>query len=133
MLPIVFDGIFGKSIDVEKGFYIKNQLGRKIVNRKKRGLLGCNFSAYKEDLLDVNGFDERYELPSIGEDSDIQYRLELVDKAIVSLNNIAVQYHLYHKPQERPHTNLELFEQVKQSRQAFTPYGIYRGGNGRMP
>ncbi len=124
---LMVDGVFGKSYDVEKGIYIKNQILRKFINRKKRGILGCNFSAFKSDLLSVNGFDERYEAPSIGEDSDIQYRLELSGKEIVSLNNIAIQYHLYHKLQPRPEANLRLFEEVKKEKKAFTPFGIKQG------
>jgi hypothetical protein len=91
---------------------------------KKRGILGCNFSIHKKDLLNINGFDERYEAPSIGEDSDIQFRLELTGVQIKSLNNIAVQYHLYHKLQERPQKNLDLFQEVKKMRLSFTPFGI---------
>jgi GT2 family glycosyltransferase len=109
---------------VEKGFYFRSPALRDYFNKKKRGLLGCNFSIHKDDLLEINGFDERYEAPSIGEDSDIQYRLELNGVGIKSLNNIAVQYHLYHKLQERPAENLELFNKVKESGEAFTPFGI---------
>ncbi len=124
LLKLIDDGLFGKSIDVEKGFYIRNHFLRNIFNKKKRGLLGCNFSIHKKDLLDINGFDERYEAPSIGEDTDIQYRLELNGVEIKSLNNIAVQYHLYHKLQLRNPVNLSLFESVKESKTFFTPYGI---------
>jgi len=118
------DGLLGKSTDVEKGFFIRNKFLRKYFNKKKRGLLGCNFSIHKNDLLVINGFDERYTAPSIGEDTDIQFRLELAGGSIRSLNNIAVQYHLYHKPQPRPIENLKLFETVKTEKQAFTKFGI---------
>ncbi len=123
-MKLVKDGLFGKSNYVEKGFYVKNKTLRNILNNKPRGLLGCNFSINKEDLLRINGFDERYEAPSIGEDSDIQYRLELAGMRIKSLNNIAVQYHLYHQLQERPQVNLDLFKKVKAEGKAFTLYGI---------
>lgn len=121
---LVKDGIFGKSVDIEKGLYLKNKFLLNFFNRKSRGLLGCNFSAFKENLININGFDERYEAPSIGEDSDVQFRLELSGVKIKSINHAAVQYHLYHKLQERPLKNLELFEQVKKSKLAFTPFGI---------
>lgn len=121
---IIIDGTVGKSIDVEKGIYIKNKSLLKLLNRKKRGLLGCNFSLFKKDILSINGFDERYEAPSIGEDSDIQFRLELIGKKIKSINHIAIQYHLYHILQERPQKNLDLFEQVKKDKIYFTPFGI---------
>ena len=123
-MKLITDGLFGKSDYVEKGFYVKNKTLRGILNDKPRGLLGCNFSINKDDLLHINGFDERYEAPSIGEDSDIQYRLELAGMRIRSLNNIAVQYHLYHPLQERLQQNLDLFNKVKAEAKAFTPYGI---------
>ena len=123
---LIMDGLFGKSYDVEKGFYTSNRFIRNILNRKKRGILGCNFSLYKSDLLKINGFDERYEGPSIGEDSDIQYRLELIGIKIKSLKYVAVQYHLYHEWQPRPQENLDLFEQVKLSSVPFTPFGIIK-------
>ena len=123
-LKLITDGIFGKSFDVEKGFYFKNELLRKYFNKKKRGLLGCNFSIHKEDLIKINGFDERYEAPSVGEDSDIEFRLNLCGINTRSLNNIAVQFHLYHKLQNRPQKNLDLFNEIKDTKLHFTPFGI---------
>ncbi len=123
-LLLIEDGLFGKSYDIEKGFYFKNKFLRNYFNKKSRGLLGCNFSIYKGDILSINGFDERYESPSIGEDSDVQFRLELLGIKIKSLNNIAVQYHLFHKMQKRLQKNLDLFNEVKKSGLANTPFGI---------
>ncbi len=123
-LKIIEDGLFGKSYDVEKGFYLQNKFLRNSLNKKYRGLLGCNFSLYKKDLLTINGFDERYEAPSIGEDSDVEFRLGLNGIKVKSLNHIAVQYHLYHKLQERLQKNLDLFGEVQNSRIAYTPFGL---------
>jgi glycosyltransferase involved in cell wall biosynthesis len=117
-------GIFGKSIDVEKGIYFRNKFLLNLFNKKSRGILGCNFSLFKNDLIKINGFDERYEAPSIGEDSDVQFRLELSGVKIKSINHAAVQYHLYHKLQERPQSNLALFEEVQKNKLAFTPFGL---------
>ena len=128
-LKLIWDGIAGESFDVEKGFYFSNDFLRKYFNKKKRGLLGCNLSIYKDDLLNINGFDERYEAPSIGEDTDIQFRLEQNGTKINSLNNFAIQYHLYHKLQERPQKNLDLFNEVKISGKYFTPFGIKKNRN----
>ena len=121
---LIKDGLFGKSVDVEKGLYLRNKFLLNLLNRKNRGLLGCNFSLFKEDIIKVNGFDERYEAPSIGEDSDVQFRLELSGVKIKSINHAAVQYHLYHKLQPRSPKNLELFGEIKQQKVAFTPFGI---------
>jgi len=54
----------------------------------------------------------------------VQFRLELNGINIKSLNNVAVQYHLYHKLQPRPQKNLDLFEKVKAENSAFTKFGI---------
>lgn len=126
MVSLIMDGLIGKSTDVEKGIYLKNKVLRKYFNTKKRGLLGCNVSIHKADIERINGFDERYQAPSVGEDSDIQFRLELLGVKVNTLNNIAVQYHLYHEMQKRPEKNLELFAQVKKSAQYFTPFGLYK-------
>ena len=123
---LMLDGIFGYSTDVEKGLYFKNHFLRNIFNKKHRGLLGSNFSIHKNDILAINGFDERYEAPSVGEDSDIQFRLELNDVKTKSLNHMAVQYHLYHLLQPRLQKNLDLFEKIKADGHAFTRYGIIK-------
>lgn len=123
-IKLISDGLFGNSIDVEKGLYLRNKFLLNFFNRKSRGLLGCNFSCFKKDLFKINGFDERYESPSIGEDSDVQFRLELSCVKIKSINHAAVQYHLFHNIQKRLPTNLQLFEEIKQQKVAFTPFGI---------
>ncbi|MGE5429649.1 MAG: glycosyltransferase [Syntrophomonadaceae bacterium] len=129
-LPLlIWDGIFGKSFDVEKGFYFKSPAIRNFFNTKKRGIVGCNFSLNKKDFISINGFDERYEKPSIGEDSDVQFRLELEDVNIKSINHMAVQYHLYHVLQARPQENLELFSKIKESKLSFTPCGIIKSAS----
>ncbi len=123
-LLMIEDTMFGKSNYVEKGFYFENKILRNFLNKKSRGLLGCNFSLYKQNIIAINGFDERYEAPSIGEDSDVQFRLELNGIKVKSINHIAVQYHLYHKLQERLQKNLDLFEEVKRTNLARTPFGL---------
>ena len=123
-VTLTIDGIIGSSTDIEKGFYFENKFIRNILNKKKRGLLGSNFSIHKKELIAINGFDERYEEPSIGEDSDLQFRLELNNVQIRSLNNIAIQYHLFHNILPRPENNMLIFENVKKLKEYFTPYGI---------
>jgi len=127
-LLFLSDGVFGKSFDVEKIFYIKNKILREYLNRKKRGIVGCNFSAYKDDILKINGFDERYEAASVGEDTDMEFRLNLLGIQVKSLKYMAIQYHLHHKLQDRPQQNLDLFEEVKKISLPFTPFGIKQLG-----
>jgi glycosyltransferase involved in cell wall biosynthesis len=123
-IKIILDGISGRSSYVEKGFYFQNKILRKVLNTKKRGILGSNFSLFKNNFIKINGFDERYIAPSIGEDTDVQFRLELIGVKIISVNHITVQYHLFHKLQERLQKNLALFERIKEGKTAFTPFGL---------
>jgi GT2 family glycosyltransferase len=57
---------------------------------------GCNFSCFKQALLDINGFDEDYQKPAIGEDIDLVWRFKGLGYKIVSIKHFAVQYHLHH-------------------------------------
>lgn len=67
------------------------------LRRPVKHLVGSNMSLSKADLLAINGFDENYTLPATGEDYDIEWRLQAIGCRLVSLRNLAVQYHLYHK------------------------------------
>jgi glycosyltransferase involved in cell wall biosynthesis len=127
LLDLMTDGIFGKSSHVIKGIYIRNKGVRKFLNRSMTGVLGSNFSIHKEDLVAINGFDERYEAPAVGEDSDIELRLIWNNVKIRMVKNIAVQYHIHHKKLPRPEQNLHLFEVVKKEKKAFTPFGLRQG------
>ncbi len=57
---------------------------------------GCNFSCYKTALLAINGFDEDYIRPAVGEDHDLVWRFEGLGYQIVSIKHFAIQYHLHH-------------------------------------
>lgn len=85
------------------------------VNRKIR-LLGSNFSCSKQDLIKINGFNEDYHYPGIGEDSDIDWRLIKAGVRIKNVKFSAIQYHLYHPRTYSPsEENNELFRQTKLS------------------
>lgn len=65
--------------------------------RKMHQLKGCNMSFHREAIEAINGFDEDYKLPAIGEDIDLTWRFQGMGYKLFSLRNLAVQYHLYHK------------------------------------
>jgi GT2 family glycosyltransferase len=65
--------------------------------RTMNKLKGCNMSFSKSAAVAVNGFDEDYTLPAVGEDIDLTWRFEGCGYRLRSLRNLAVQYHLYHK------------------------------------
>lgn len=91
---------------------------------KSKGILGCNFSLHKKMLMEINGFDLRYEAPATGEDTDIDLRLRWAEKKIRLLKFQAVQYHLYHKRLDRPDSNDGIFAEVKAQRKIATPFGL---------
>ncbi len=82
---------------VEEGFYFKsNSLLSNLSKRYVRYIIGCNFSCYKEDFLAINGFDETYRLPSVGEDIDLGWRFRGIGIELKSCRNNACMMHLWH-------------------------------------
>ncbi len=84
----------------EDGIYIKpnSLIHKKFIAKKNINyLIGCNFSCFKKDIALINGFDEEYKLPAIGEDVDINWRFRAAGIEVVSCRNIANVYHLWHK------------------------------------
>jgi len=84
---------------VEK--YLKRSLYLPWLKLKKKTkesyLLGCNMGGEKSDLLAINGFDEDYQLPGVGEDLDLDWRLRAYGAKIKAVSYQCVTYHLYHK------------------------------------
>ena len=107
------DGLTGRSLRVEDGFRIPVRLLRRLLLRNVEGMLGSNFSAWKEDLEAINGFDELYTGPGCGEDSDVQYRLSLIGVTGKSMRNLAIQFHLWHERRGGARASRDRFEMVK--------------------
>lgn len=84
---------------MEEGFFInpKGMLGFIPKLRSMYQLKGCNMSFSKEAIVAINGFDEDYVKPAVGEDADLLWRFKAAGYKIGSVRNLAVQYHLYHK------------------------------------
>ncbi len=64
--------------------------------RKINHLKGCNMSFSKKAIEAINGFDEDYILPAVGEDEDLTWRFKAAGFKLFSVRNLALQYHLYH-------------------------------------
>lgn len=98
--PLVYSsltipGLLDGAKNYEAGLY-SNFLHRH-TQHKRPGILGCNFSAYRQDLLRVNGFNEDYTSPAIGEDADLEWRLRQVGVTVKNIKFLAPVYHLYHE------------------------------------
>lgn len=83
----------------EEALYIPlNPITRTIIRKLGiSGIKGCNFSCYKSTILAINGFDEDFITPAVGEDHDLEWRFKGLGYEIVSIKHFAIQYHLYHK------------------------------------
>ena len=69
----------------------------KYVKKEVRYIIGCNWSCFKEDILKINGFNEDYTLPSVGEDIDLGWRFRGLGIELLSCRYNANMVHLYHK------------------------------------
>ena len=68
-----------------------------IIRKEVNYIIGCNWSAFKEDILTINGFDETYTLPAVGEDVDLGWRFRGLEIELKSCRHNANLVHLYHK------------------------------------
>lgn len=73
--------------------------------RNRENVLGCNMSYFREDFLNVNGYDESFEGWG-GEDLDISFRFKNSGIQKRYLKFCALAYHLWHR--EAAMTNSEL-------------------------
>ena len=82
-IPSLIQILLSKSSYKEEGIKLFGIFANKNVN----GLIGSNFGISKELVYKINGFDEDYEAPGIGEDDDILMRI----KKIGNINIISVR------------------------------------------
>ena len=78
----------------------------------------------------LNGFDERYLAPTVGEDTELEWRAGMAGIKIKSVRNLAIQYHLYHRKLSRENDNWVIFEDTKSKGYFRTPYGIIKEKQG---
>ncbi len=122
----LLDGIRGISVRLEHGIRITHPFLRKLTQAGS-GVLGCNFSMNKEDVVAVNGFDESYRGPGVGEDTDILYRLGLIGVTGKPMRNLAIQYHLWHPFTDVAEENRIRFDDVKKRNDPYCINGLRNG------
>jgi GT2 family glycosyltransferase len=122
-LPL-FDLILRGATSCKEGIYTNIQL-----STKERGLKGCNWGIKKELLLQINGFDEDYVHAGVGEDCDVEWRLEAIGLKKYSMKNKAIVYHLHHKrtySQEGIEINFKIFRKRIEENQFVCTNGILK-------
>ena len=81
-----------------KSLFYKNII--KLLDKKKR-LVGCNFSLFKEDIVKINGFDEAYLSGDVADDVDVEWRLNAIGVKNKSCKYAANLIHLNHARADR--------------------------------
>lgn len=124
---IVMDAMRNKNPHWENAIRIQNKLLRKFFLKvKDKGILGCNFGLHKADLLEVNGFDERFVHPGCGEDSDVDIRLRNTGKKTKMYKHLITVYHIFHPILNTEGAEWHLYEEHKRDKVGYTPYGILK-------
>lgn len=88
--------LFTKTKKIEDAIYLPFS-----VTNRMSGIVGSNFCVPREKMYEINGFDNDFESPTFGEDTDIERRLRLIGINLRCTKNKTIQYHLYHKKRER--------------------------------
>ena len=95
----------------------------------------CNSSGYKEDMIAINGYDERMKYG--GPDREFGERLENFGVKGKQIRHKAVCLHLDHargyKTPESLAANLAIRKEVKDKKIKWTPYGIKKEGGVTLP
>lgn len=117
-----FDGASFKALKRMVRFPIT---GGKVIGMKPGGILGCNFSLYREDLFKVNGFDERYLHPGVGEDTDLDLRLTNSGVEVMKVSRAALMMHRNHArlPMDSEE-NRNLLEEHRRQKTTWTKTGL---------
>ncbi|MFI3259268.1 MAG: glycosyltransferase [Rikenellaceae bacterium] len=112
---------------IEEGIFVDptSFVGRLTSKRGMKNLKGCNMSFSKEAIYAINGFDEDYVRPAIGEDIDLVWRFEAAGYHLVSARNLAVQYHIHHKENWTDQSeNIKIMEQRQAENAYFCKNGL---------
>ena len=125
LLQLLWAGLTGRQHHIENSIRITSPQLRRFIKERRSGLVGCNFSLFRDDLYRVNGFDERYQAPATGEDTDLEMRLNKEGIYIRTLKHMITVYHKCHPtlPYSSPE-NAALLEENRRKDSGYTPYGI---------
>ena len=105
---LIFMSLTNRARNIEKGLRIVwSKLN--LLNHKDRGIMGCNFSIDRQDLLAINGFDERLLMCATMVHFDASY-----DKRAA-----------WAKAPPDPN-NPQYFKKVAAEGQSWTPYGMIK-------
>jgi glycosyltransferase involved in cell wall biosynthesis len=120
----ITESLAGKSRHIENGVWLRSRLLRAALHPHPRGICGYNFSLWKRDLEEINGFDECYTTPGVGEDVDVEYRLGLIGVQARVLHNRAIVFHLHHPKTHIPDASVRRYDLVREQAHAWCEFGL---------
>ncbi len=123
-IGLLIDGMLARSSNLEDAVRINNGAIRWLFHRNRAQILGCNFSVERKLLERINGFNEEYRGPGLGEDSDVEFRLKLLGAEFASLRNLAILYHLYHPATVVGEENKMIYRRVVEAREPVCRMGL---------
>ena len=116
---LIIDGVKNP----ESGYF--SRVLHRFAKHRYLSIVGCNFSCSKQALIDINGFNEDYEAPGIGEDSDIEWRLVRAGYEIKNIKFLAPIFHLWHQRSYLPSKrNQEIYDESKTKDQWLASRGL---------
>ena len=97
----------------------------KPVSERSKKLRGCNMSFWREDFIEINGFNEGLTGWGI-DDSEMIQRLHNIGILGKRLKFAGIAFHIYHKEQSKSHieVNLEIERQTTEKKLTFIEKGI---------
>lgn len=110
----------------QQGFYLPRFLAdilNPLIRKTAPSLLGSNMSLDKQWLVDVNGFDETFDRPGFGEDTDLERRLRMLSLDFRWITHQAIQYHVWHDL-TTVNRSIETYERLKKSNNIRALIGI---------
>ena len=113
----------------EEGIRFPKWLHHLRYHNKTSSILGCNFAVNRVDMLAINGFNEDYTCPSVGEDTDVEYRLRKYGCVIKSVRNLANVFHLYHATKYNTQNNeasKKIFLSIQKKGEIFCKNGLQK-------
>lgn len=112
MAGSLFMDSYVRAKNPEAGFYWPSL--QVFMRGRELSLVGCNFSCSREALEKINGFNEDFQSPGLGEDSDIEWRFIRAGFSMKNVKFVTPLFHLYHpRNQWLDPKNIEIFESTK--------------------
>lgn len=96
--------------------------------KRKLNLLGSNMGFTKDAIMKINGFNEKYQYPGVGEDTDLEWRFSSINIRYIALKNTVIEYHLWHSTSGSYdfNKNAEIYFESKNKNQWYTVNGIIK-------